>query len=132
MANKRDLKKEIKYVCGDLAAECLLAKNYVKGVDAKAMKEIITKIADLQISALNNVTFVFDKLPKDFESGAAYRKARAEYFKKAFSSLREKFYDKVNALVKEMNAALPQFPLQMLHFVGRKHFSVYAHCVALL
>jgi|GEM_PF-3799960 len=57
---------------------------------------------------LNNVTFVFDKLPKDFESGAAYRKARAEYFKKAFSSLREKFYDKVNALVKEMNAALPQ------------------------
>jgi hypothetical protein len=51
MANKRDLKKEIKYVCGDLAAECLLAKNYVKGVDAKAMKEIITKIADLQISA---------------------------------------------------------------------------------
>ncbi len=108
MANKRDLKKEIKYVCGDLAAECLLAKNYVKGVDAKAMKEIITKIADLQISALNNVTFVFDKLPKDFESGAAYRKARAEYFKKAFSSLREKFYDKVNALVKEMNAALPQ------------------------
>ena len=40
MANKRELKKEIKYVCGDLAAECLLAKNFVKGVDAKAMTEI--------------------------------------------------------------------------------------------
>ncbi|MFH8143180.1 MAG: hypothetical protein K1V88_07135 [Muribaculaceae bacterium] len=108
MANKRELKKEIKYVCGDLAAECLLAKNFVKGVDAKAMTEIITRIADLQISALNKVTFSFDKLPADFETGAAYRKARKEYFKKAFASLREKFYDKVNAIVKEMNAALPQ------------------------
>ena len=29
-------------------------------------------------------------------------------FRSAFASLREKFYDKVNAIVKEMNAALPQ------------------------
>ncbi len=108
MANKRELKKEIRYVCGDLAAECLLAKNFVEGVDEKAMTEIILKIADLQISALNNVTFAFDKLPADFENGYAYRKARAAYFKTAFRSLRGKFYDKVNAIVKEMNAAVPQ------------------------
>lgn len=108
MANKRELKKEIQYVCGDLAAECLLAKNFVKGVDANAMKEIIGKIADLQVSALGHVSFSFDRLPHDFESGHAYRKARREYFKTAYKSLREKFYDKVNALVKEMNAALPQ------------------------
>lgn len=108
MANKRELKKEIRYVCGDLAAECLLAKNFVKGVDKKAMNEIIAKIADLQVSALNNVTFSFDKLPHDFDSGYGYRKARAAYFKKAFASLRGKFYDKVNEIVKEMNAAVPQ------------------------
>lgn len=108
MANKRELKKEIQYVCGDLAAECLLAKNFVKGVDAKTMREIIGKIADLQVSALENVSFSFDRLPNDFESGHAYRKARREYFKTAYNSLREKFYNKVNAIVKEMNAALPQ------------------------
>lgn len=108
MANKRDLKKEIKYVCGDLAAECLLAKNFVKGVDGDVMKEIINKIADLQVSVLANTSFSFDKLPGDFENRQDYRKAREEYYKKAYTSLRSKFYDKVNALVKEMNAALPQ------------------------
>lgn len=108
MSNKRTLKKEIRYVCGDLAAESLLAKNFVKGVDAKVMTEVLTQVADLQISALNNVTFSFDKLPHDFENRAAYRKARCAYFRTAYASLRKKFYDKVNAIVREMNAALPQ------------------------
>lgn len=108
MANKRELKKEIKYVCGDLAAECLLAKNFVKGTDVKAMNEIILKVADLQVNALNATTFAFDKLPHDFENGRDYSKARSAYFKKAYASLREKFYDKVNLLVKEMNSAIPQ------------------------
>jgi hypothetical protein len=108
MAKKRNLKKEIQYVCGDLAAECLLSKNFVKGVDANAMSDIITKVADLQISAVNNVTFCYDKFPRDFEHRGAYRKARRIYYHKAYNSLREKFYEKVNELVKEMNAALPQ------------------------
>lgn len=108
MANKRDLKKEIRYVCGDLAAECLIAKNFVKGVDPKAMTAIVAKVADLQVSALGNSTFSFDKLPHDFETGHAYRKARSAYFKKAYASLREKFYAKVNELVREMNVAIPQ------------------------
>lgn len=108
MANKRDLKKEIQYVCGDIAAECLIAKNFVKGVDKEKLTEVIGKVADLQISAIDAVSFSFDKLPKDFENGAAYNKARYTYFRKAYTALREKFYTKVNDLVKEMNAAIPQ------------------------
>jgi hypothetical protein len=108
MAKKRDLKKEIQYVCGDLAAECLLAKNFVKGVNRDAMTEIIGKIADLQISAVNKVTISFDHTVRSFENRAAYKKARAAYFHAAYKALRTKFYDNVNALVKEMNAAIPQ------------------------
>lgn len=108
MANKRELKKEIQYVCGDIAAECLLAKNFVKGVDKKAMKEIILKVADLQVNALANTSFCFDKQPHDFETRNEYNKARNAYYRKAYKSLREKFYAKVNELVKEMNAAIPQ------------------------
>lgn len=108
MANKRDLKKEIQYVCGDIAAECLIAKNFVKGVDAEKLNDVVGKVADLQISALEAASFSFDKLPKDFENGAAYHKARYSYFRKAYTALREKFYNKVNELVKEMNAAIPQ------------------------
>lgn len=107
MANKRDLKKEIQYVCGDIAAECLIAKNFVKGVDKEKLNNIVGKVADLQISALDAVSFSFDKLPKDFENGAAYNKARYTYFRKAYTTLREKFYAKINELVKEMNSALP-------------------------
>ncbi|MDE6528858.1 MAG: hypothetical protein K2L78_07420 [Muribaculaceae bacterium] len=33
MANKRKLKKHIIYVCGDVATECLIAAEYVKGID---------------------------------------------------------------------------------------------------
>ncbi len=29
MANLRDLKKEVKYVCGDLAAECMIAESFI-------------------------------------------------------------------------------------------------------
>lgn len=107
MANKRELKKEIRYVCGDLAAECLLAKNFVKGVDKKAMTDIVIRIADLQLSALDHATFSFDKLPHDFENGRAYHKARREYYRKGYASLRTKFYDKVKEIVKDMNAAVP-------------------------
>ena len=108
MANKRELKKRIQYVCGDLAAECLLAKNFVKGVDAEAMKRIIAEIADLQISTLAKVSFAFDHLPTDFPSENLYRKARNAYYNKAYASLQSKFLDKVNDIVREMNAALPQ------------------------
>ena len=33
MGNKRLLKKQIKYACGDLAAECIIAINFVDGID---------------------------------------------------------------------------------------------------
>ena len=41
MANKRDLKKQIRYICGDLAAECLIAGEYVDGIDRKSMRAIV-------------------------------------------------------------------------------------------
>ena len=93
MANKRDLKKQISYICGDIATECLIAAEYVKGINKDEMK---------------NVSFAFDKVPGDFSSRNEYKKARAAYFKKAFAAHREKFNTRIQEIVKEMNAALPQ------------------------
>ena len=101
MANKRDLKKQVKYICGDLATECMLAAEYVKGVVPAEMHKIVAEIASLQTSALASATFGFDKTEAEFESKAAYNK-------KAFAALREKFNNKVQEIVKQMNAALPQ------------------------
>ena len=107
MATLRDLKKEIRYVCGDLAAECLIARSFIKGADKKKLNDLVIKIANLQSTALANTDFSFDKQPADFDTTHAYRKARHSYFKAAFKSLREKFYNHANDIVHEMNSALP-------------------------
>lgn len=108
MANKRDLKKQITYICGDVATECLIAADYVKGVDAGKMREIVCKLALLQENALKSASFAFDKVPGEFASRQEYNKARAAYFKTAYGSLRDKFNNRILEIVKEMNAALPQ------------------------
>ena len=107
MANKRDLKKQIKIICEDIATECMFAADYVKDVDAETMYGIVGKIANLHQTALSHASFAFDKVPADFESMREYHKARASYFKKAYSSLRDKFNSHVQDIVKKMNAALP-------------------------
>lgn len=107
MANKRDLKKQIKRVCEDLATECMFAADYIRGVDAETMYGIIGKIAALQDNALSHASFAFDKVPGDYESKREYHNARAAYFNKAYTSFRKKFSGHVDDIVKEMNAALP-------------------------
>lgn len=108
MANKRNLKKQIKYVCGDIATDCLIAGNYVKGVDTATMRELVGKLASLQDNTLKNISFAFDKAPRDFADRHAYNKARAAYFRTAFKSLRDKFNSRIQDIIREMNAALPQ------------------------
>lgn len=107
MANKRDLKKQIKYICGDLAGECIMARNFVHGIDADKMNEIVFKIAALQESTLVRVTFGYDKVVADFDSAHAYKIARTKYFTAAYRTLANDFNVSVKEIVKEMNAQLP-------------------------
>ncbi len=108
MSNKRNLKKYIAVVCGDLAAQCIMAANLIKGVDIKKMNELVVKIAMLQDNAMRKVTVAFDKQPKDFESMKAYHKAHRAYYHAAYKSLNESFRKSVEEIISEMNAALPK------------------------
>lgn len=108
MANKRNLKKQIRYICGDIAGECLLAKTLIPGVNKEAMTDVIVKAAELQNTALCRTNISFDKSPKDFASKAEYRAARVHYFNQAFKKLSENFNNQVLSIVKEMNAAMPE------------------------
>lgn len=108
MANKRSLKKAVRNVCADIATECLIAAQYVKGVEPEKMDAVIQKLADLQSSALSSISFGFDKIPSDFASVKEYKCAKERYFKKAFSSIKHKFSLHINEIVKEMNEALPE------------------------
>lgn len=106
MSNKRNLKKEIRRVCGDLALNCILARDYAAGINKAEMNEMIIKIAMLQRSTLRHVSISFDKSPKDFESRAQYHTAAKVYFAKAYAALRGEFDKNVAEIVKSMNALL--------------------------
>lgn len=73
MANKRELKKSINYVVGDLFQECIILKMVKKSDNAKA-DEVLTDILNLQNEFLaranhpqpGNVKGYFRKLYIDF------------------------------------------------------------------
>lgn len=106
MANKRDLKKQIKFICGDIACECIMARNFIPGVDAEKMNENIYELASLQTTTLKRVSFAYDKILSDFENKKAYQKAKNIYFAEAYKKLNSDFNKAINAIVKSMNDAL--------------------------
>ncbi len=108
MANKRQIKKHIRYVCGDIAAELLIARHVFDGFDDEKVNAIINDIASLQIESIKNVTFDFDKARRSFEHEGAYRKARNAYFRQAYKTLLADFNNSVQEIVRSMNEAMPQ------------------------
>lgn len=108
MANKRILKKQVLYVCGDIAAECIFAADVVPGIDEQKMGQIVVDLAVLQEQTLQKMNFTFDKAPRDFENRADYNKARAAYYHAAFKSLKNTFNKSIDEIVARMNALLPE------------------------
>lgn len=108
MTNKRQLKKHIRYVCGELAVTLLVANAGVRNFDTKKTPDIIGKIALLQETSVAHVSISYDKVPADFDNRKAYNTARAKYFATAYAKLLKEFGDKVQEIVKELNAAMPQ------------------------
>ncbi len=104
MANKRVLKKQIKYICGDLAAECILASKTIPNIDSEKMYNLIYDVAELQTNTLQRTSFGFDKSAKDFSSNKEYKKARNKYYTMAFRTMSKDFNEKVADIVKGMNA----------------------------
>lgn len=107
MSSIRKFRKHVHYVCGDLAAETLVASHYINGFAREDAYSIINKVAQLQSDTLSKCRFNFDKSRRDFADEAAYRKARRHYFGEAYAKLRADFRAGVEAIVKDMNKALP-------------------------
>lgn len=108
MANKRNLKKAIRFACGDMAGECIFAENTIEGTDVATWDQIILDIALLQEEAVNRVSVSFDKVPRDFENKKDYNKARHTYFKAVEKALAEYMRTETEQIVAAMNALLPK------------------------
>lgn len=105
MASIRKTKKDIRYACGDIAAELLIASHIIKGVDREQTNKIINDIASLQVDSLSKCSFDFDKSHADFENAKAYRAARHKYTAAAFRKLKEEMASRMQEIVDKMNAA---------------------------
>ena len=108
MANKRSVKKQIRTLCGELAAELLTASAVIDGFNADRVQALVGRIAALQVNALSHCSFAYEKSEKDFDDARAYRNARRSYNHKAFAKLAADTEAEVAAILKEMNAMLPQ------------------------
>lgn len=106
MSNRRELKKYVRTVCGDLAGITLDTAYAYDSVKPAQVREIVNDIAALQVETLAKVGVAFDKTPRSMEPGQ-YRKARREYFRKAIRALLDEFNTKVEEIVRKINAALP-------------------------
>ena len=108
MASKRQLKKQIQIICGDVAGECLVARDLIPGFDYDKMTALIIEAATLQEATLRRVDFSFDHSRKDFPNKKEYNKAAKAYHKVAYKALSDEFNAKVAEIVKKMNAEMPQ------------------------
>ena len=108
MANKRELKKYIHRVCGEMAAELLSASNCIEGFDQEKVGELVCRIARLQVNALAHCTFAFDKTAGDFTTAKDYHTALAAYNRMAYNKVKADMNAEIAAILKEMNAMLPQ------------------------
>lgn len=106
-ANKRLLKKEIHRICGALAGECVLAKIAIPGIDREKLNEIIYQLADLQESALRLVSVDFPGSASSYATRKEYVDARRAYFKASYARLKDHFNARVQEILREMNATVP-------------------------
>ena len=107
MANKRQFKKRVQYLCGSIADELQFTQFIVKGLSDDVVTEIMYNIAVLQAETVMHVSVSFDKVPHDFDNRSEYNKARRRYYRAAFAHLRQEMYEKANAILKKINSEVP-------------------------
>lgn len=110
MANKRNLKKYVRYACGALASEIRMAHALFPEIDRKSVYNILVEIAGLQTTTLAKANIAFPGGADKHEEGskARNRAARAVYYREAYGKLLEEFDTRIVEIVKDMNAALPE------------------------
>ncbi|MDL2265078.1 hypothetical protein LJC57_05960 [Parabacteroides sp. OttesenSCG-928-G07] len=97
MAKRRDLKKDISYIAGELFTEVLVIKMLFPGIEHDKCDELMTRVIDIQENYLSRVNGL----------DAKQNKARVkEYYKK----LRTDLQAEIDALVAEIEVLSKSAP----------------------
>ena len=87
MSNKRDLKRTINYICGDLFTEGIAASLYGENRDNDNTEAILTSILVMHSNYIRRVSHVQPGMPA----------------KVYFNDLKDKFSKEVNEIVDQLN-----------------------------
>ena len=87
MSNKRDLKRTINYICGDLFTEGIAASLYGENRDNDNTEAILTSILVMHSNYIRRVSHVQPGMPA----------------KVYFKGLKDKFSKEVNEIVDQLN-----------------------------
>ena len=87
MSNKRDLKRTINYICGDLFTEGIAASLYGENRDTENIEAILTSILVMHNNYIRRVSHVQPGMPA----------------KVYFKDLKEKFSKDVNEIIDQIN-----------------------------
>ena len=87
MSNKRDLKRTINYICGDLFTEGIAASLYGENRDNDNTEAILTAILAMHSNYIRRVSHVQPGMPA----------------KVYFKDLKDKFSKEVNEIIDQLN-----------------------------
>lgn len=74
MASRKNLKKHVNYISGELFTECMINSLYVPGTDKAKADELMTEILEMQQEFISRISHTQPGNAKQF-----YRKFREDY-----------------------------------------------------
>lgn len=74
MANRRELKKNVNYIAGELFSECLVNSKFVPGTDKAKADEVMGQILAMQDEFISRISHTEPGNVKGF-----YRKFRSDF-----------------------------------------------------
>lgn len=74
MASRRNLKKHVNYIAGELFAECLVNRQYVPGIDKTKADQLMIEILEMQHEFISRISHTQPGNVKLF-----YKKFRADF-----------------------------------------------------
>ena len=74
MAKRRELKKNVNYIAGELFSECLINSKFIPGTDKKKADELMVEIMKMQDEFISRISHTEPANVKGF-----YKKFRSDF-----------------------------------------------------
>lgn len=108
MANKREFKKSTEALTAALVDEMMISYYNEEEADKEKISAAITKLVGALEKSKKTAAIAFDKKIKEFESMAAYNKAKAGFIKEKYNNAIADYNQALSEALKDYNEGMPK------------------------